>query len=148
MSSEPPAPNQPENADDDILTEDFLPDDAAVFTIQPAGVTPPAPSATTAPDAQPASEQQPEETLAENTIPSSQQVFITRPFDPVEHNAKTRRILAFTSLGVLVLFYGATFTCFVIDLITLEELTSIIAVFSGLQTLAAAAFGYYFAKDN
>ena len=142
MSSEPPAPNE-YDAD---LTEDVFPDDSPVFSLRPTSEPTPDPAAP--PEAPHTTEQQPETTLAENTIPESEKVFITRPFDPTEHNAKTRRVLAFTSLGVLVLFYGALLTFFVMRLITLQELTSIVAVFSGLQTLVAGAFGYYYAKDN
>lgn len=97
----------------------------------------------------PEPEPEPDETLNLTDIPGAQQIFeIKRPFNPAEHNAKTRRILGFTSLGVLGGFYAAILACFITNLITLEELSAVIAAFSGLQTLAAAVFGYYFAKDN
>jgi hypothetical protein len=69
-------------------------------------------------------------------------------FAPAEHTAKTRRGLAITVLVMLGILYLIGAVSFVAGLISIEKLTGLIAAVSGLQTLAAAAIGFYFAKDR
>lgn len=71
----------------------------------------------------------------------------TKRFDPKRHEAGTRRGLAVAALCVLVVFYCTLLLLFTFDVITLQEMTSLIAAFSGLQTLTAVAFAFYFAKS-
>lgn len=71
----------------------------------------------------------------------------TKKFDPKRHKAGTRRGLAITAFVVLLAFYAVLLTLFVVNVITLQELTALIAAFSGLQTLTAVAFAFYFAKS-
>ena len=89
--------------------------------------------------------------LSETEIPSpsSGPAYADFPdFNPEQHNASTRRWLAFSILGVLVAMYGVGVTAFMLNAINFEQLTQMIAAFSGLQTLAAAALGFYFAKEK
>lgn len=86
--------------------------------------------------------------LTEYAVPGTEPVLRSVPFNETEHNAKTRRTLAFGAVGVLVAFYGATFIGFWVEAFTINEVTALIASFSVVQTLVAAAFGYYFAKDK
>lgn len=71
----------------------------------------------------------------------------TKKFDSKRHKAETRKMLALAALGVLTVFHAAPLTLLAFNVITLSELTGIIAAFSGVQTLAAVAFAFYFAKS-
>lgn len=87
------------------------------------------------------------ETLSEVALrPGTERVFRTA-FNKDKHNANTQRTLAVGAVGVLVVFYGSTFVGFWVEAFTMEEVTGLIAAFSVVQTLAAAVFGYYFAKE-
>jgi hypothetical protein len=69
-------------------------------------------------------------------------------FDKKKHDAATRRGLAIASFAVLVSVYGVLVGLRIFDVITMEELTGLIAASSGLQTLTAVAFAFYFAKSK
>lgn len=47
-----------------------------------------------------------------------------------------------------LLLWGLALGCFVTSVISMDELVGLIAAFCGLQTLAAAAFCFYFAKES
>jgi len=80
-----------------------------------------------------------------SSVPGHSTVFRQEPPDPINN---TRRILAYGALIVLVVFYAAILLFFVVGKIDLNEVGQLIAVFSGLQTLAATAFGFYFAREK
>lgn len=71
----------------------------------------------------------------------------TRKFDPKEHKARTRKMLALSALGVLAFFHVGLVTLLACNVIQLDELIGIIAASSGLQALTAVAFAFYFAKS-
>ncbi len=61
--------------------------------------------------------------------------------------ATTQRNLAYGSLGVVVIFYGAMLTLRAFGSFSQEDLTGIIASFSVIPTLASVAFAFYFATS-
>jgi hypothetical protein len=64
------------------------------------------------------------------------------------HDQLTRKGIALVVLVPTVLFYGATFTGMLAHLITVQEMTAMIAGISPVQALAAAVVGFYFAKKD
>lgn len=84
----------------------------------------------------------------ENLRPDGGGLFPSRVFEPAEHNAKTRRGIAVMILAVLGAIYITGAVAYIAHGITSEELVQFVAAFSGLQTLAAAAVGFYFAKEK
>lgn len=89
------------------------------------------------------------ETLEDLSLPAGDGLVPTptRLFDPKEHKAKTRKILALSALGVLAIFHAGLVVLLACDVIELDELVGIIAASSGLQALTAVAFTFYFAKS-
>lgn len=90
--------------------------------------------------------------LSDETLPDGAGLFRTtasdpRPFDSKEHKARTRRTLAVVALSILGVFHAAILTLLALDIISLSELTGIVAAFSGLQALTSVAFAFYFAKS-
>ena len=86
--------------------------------------------------------------FTEDLRPDGGGLFLSRVFEPAEHNAKTRRGIAIMILAVLGVIYIAGAVAYIAHGITSEELIQFVAAFSGLQTLAAAAVGFYFAKEK
>lgn len=84
------------------------------------------------------------ETLSENLTPDDSPPFKAQLIDIEGMESKTRRALAYGSGIVLAAFYTATFVLHATGV--LPELGNVMSMFSGLQTLTAAAFGFYFAK--
>jgi len=89
------------------------------------------------------------EELIDLSTPSSKGLVqvTSKPFNPEKHAAHTRKFLAVSALIILVLFYSALLTLLAINKITLNELSGLVAAFSGLQALTAVAFAFYFAKS-
>jgi hypothetical protein len=90
-------------------------------------------------------------TLSDDSLPDASGLFIPaettgKVFDPKEHKAQTRKALAIAALSVLGGFHAIILCLLALDVITLAELAGIVAAFSGLQTLTAVAFAFYFAK--
>lgn len=86
--------------------------------------------------------------LTDNSLPVDAPFYRTKPFNAQRVHTNTRRNLAYGALAVLVLFYAAIFIFLILDQIDMDQVVQLIAAFSGLQTLVAAAFGFYFAKDS
>lgn len=82
--------------------------------------------------------------LSENVTPDDSPTFKTKSVDIEGMESKTRRALAYGSGIVLAAFYTATFVLHATGVF--PELGNVMSMFSGLQTLTAAAFGFYFAK--
>jgi hypothetical protein len=76
----------------------------------------------------------PSSELSDDSVPANG-LFPTRTkkFDPKKHKAGTRRGLAITAFVVLLVFYAVLLGLFVTRAITLQELTALIAAFSGLN---------------
>lgn len=87
--------------------------------------------------------------LSEDEAPAASELWgvPTRKFDPKKHKADTRKMLALAALGILTVFHAAPLALLAFNVITITELTGVIAAFSGIQTLAAVAFAFYFAKS-
>lgn len=83
-------------------------------------------------------------TLSENVTPDDSPTYKSKPIDIEGMESKTRRALAYGAGIVLAAFYTATFVLHATGV--LPELGNVMSMFSGLQTLTAAAFGFYFAK--
>ena len=69
-------------------------------------------------------------------------------FNAAQHKAVTRRAIAVLILAMLMVLYAIGAVAFVLHDIKATDLAKLIAFFSGIQTLAAAAFGFYFAKSQ
>lgn len=91
----------------------------------------------------------PSSELSDESLPAGSGLFPTptKKFDSKKHKAGTRKGLAIIAFVVLLAFYAVLLTLFILRRITLEELTALLAAFSGLQTLTAVAFAFYFAKS-
>lgn len=86
--------------------------------------------------------------MSEDMLPGGEgHLYEIKKFDPEEHKAATRKTLTLTAFGVLALFHAAPLTLLACGLISVDDLAGIIAAFSGIQTLAAVAFAFYFAKS-
>lgn len=90
----------------------------------------------------------PQPDLSDDSLPVAAGLFPTptKKWNPKQHKEGTRRGLALTALIILLAFYAALLGMFALQRITLDELTALIAAFSGIQTLASVAFAFYFAK--
>lgn len=87
--------------------------------------------------------------LTDDSLPAGSGLVptVTRPpFDPKAHKAKTRKLLALSALAAFAIFHLGLVTLLACDVLTLQELTGIVAASTGFQTLAAVAFTFYFAK--
>lgn len=82
--------------------------------------------------------------LTEDLTPDDSPSFKSKPVDVEGMESETRRALAYGSGIVLAAFYIATFVLHATG--QMPDLGSVMSMFSGLQTLTAAAFGFYFAK--
>lgn len=82
------------------------------------------------------------------TEPGITPVYSTTAFNPSEHKAKTRRLLALIILIILAILYVLAVGAFILRDINSDQLIGLVAAFSGIQTLAAAAVGFYFAKGD
>ena len=69
-------------------------------------------------------------------------------FSEPRMKATTQRNLAYGSLGVVVVFYGAMLVLRATGVFSQSDLTGIIASFSVIPTLASVAFAFYFATSN
>jgi hypothetical protein len=70
------------------------------------------------------------------------------PFVKDQHDATTRRWLAFLVLGVVTVLYGAAVAGVLFDWITAEELGEVALVLGPTQALAAAVLGFYFGQEQ
>lgn len=84
--------------------------------------------------------------LVENEIPASGPYEVQTQVPT--HDQKIRSHLAKIIIWSLVIFYGAAIPSFVFGLIDTEKFTALIASFSGLQALAAAAVGFYYGSNK
>lgn len=91
-------------------------------------------------------DQLPELTDPPGTKPETSEVF--RSFNPEQHKAVTRRTIAIIILSILAALYGVGAVAFVAHDLSSDDFVRLIAAFSGIQTLAAAAVGFYFAKGE
>jgi hypothetical protein len=71
-----------------------------------------------------------------------------RTFRKDEHDAITRRWLAFVVLGVLSVFYGASVLGLLMNWIDMDELGRLALVLGPIQALTAAVLGFYFGQDK
>lgn len=71
-----------------------------------------------------------------------------KPYQKDEHDAITRRRLAYWVLGIVSVLYGAAVLGMICHWITMDELGRIALVLGPIQALAAAVLGFYFGRDN
>lgn len=71
-----------------------------------------------------------------------------KPYRKDEHDAITRRWLAFWVLGIVSVLYGAAVVGMLCHWIDVEELGRVALVLGPIQALAAAVLGFYFGRDN
>ena len=71
-----------------------------------------------------------------------------KPYRKDEHDAITRRWLAFWVLGIVSALYGAAVVGMLCHWINIEELGRVALVLGPIQALAAAVLGFYFGRDN
>ena len=73
---------------------------------------------------------------------------LVQDFPLKEHNAKTRRWLAFMTLGVMSVLYLLGSCALVFGLIDSETLERLAVVVSPVQALAASVLGFYFGQEH
>lgn len=86
------------------------------------------------------------EDLVENEIPASG-AYKVQTQTPT-HDEKTRSHLAKIIIWALVGSYAVGIPAFVLGYIDAEKYTALVASFSGLQALAAAAVGFYYGSNS
>lgn len=86
------------------------------------------------------------EELVENEIPATG-AYEVRTQVPT-HDEKTRSHLAKIIIWALVGSYALGIPAFILGFIDAEKYTALVASFSGLQALAAAAVGFYYGSNS
>lgn len=71
-----------------------------------------------------------------------------KPYRKDEHDAITRRRLAYWVLTIVSVLYGAAILGMICHWIDMDELGRIALVLGPIQALAAAVLGFYFGRDN
>ena len=69
-------------------------------------------------------------------------------FNVETHNAKTRRTIAYFTLGLLGVLYLIGVIAWVTHLLSGDDAARLMFALSGVQTLGATIVGYYFAKEG
>ena len=65
-----------------------------------------------------------------------------------EREDKTRQVLAYGIVAVLALFYLVILIAVICRAISVDDMVRIVGAMSGIQTLAAAVAGFYFAHGK
>jgi len=73
---------------------------------------------------------------------------LSAPFIKDQHDAFTRRALAFAVIGLVGVLYGAAVLGILAGWITAEDLGKVALVLGPIQALAAAVLGFYFGQEQ